>query len=105
MFPWKTAFKLITNHRRPLYLQLSDQFINKISQGILKSGQKLPGTRQLSQILEVNRKTVVKAYEELIGQGWLISVEASGTFITNDLPNLSTHALKNRKKKPNIYND
>ena len=105
MFPWKTAFKLITNHRRPLYLQLSDQFINKISQGILKSGQKLPGTRQLSQILEVNRKTVVKAYEELIGQGWLISVEASGTFITKDLPILSTHALKNRIKNANISND
>lgn len=33
-------------------------------------GMKLLGTRNMSIILEVHRKTVIAAYEELDAQGW-----------------------------------
>jgi GntR family transcriptional regulator/MocR family aminotransferase len=42
---------------------------------------KLPGTRTLSQILEVHRNTIVAVYDELFAQGWVESFPNKGTFI------------------------
>lgn len=86
MFPWKTTFIINSNSNRPKYLQLADLFIQEISVGRLASGQKIPGTRKLSELLELNRKTVINTYEELISQGWLVNKQSSGTYITNNLP-------------------
>lgn len=86
MFPWKTVFTLNENSRRPKYLQLTDLFIQEISSGRISSGQKIPGSRKLSEILDLNRKTVINCYDELISQGWLVNKKSSGTYVTNDLP-------------------
>ena len=86
MFPWKSTFKLNDDINRPKYLQLTDLFIQEISAGRLVSGVKIPGTRKLSELLKLNRKTVINAYDELISQGWLINKKSSGTFITDNLP-------------------
>ena len=54
--------------------------------GRLASGQKIPGSRQLANLLEVNRKTVVIAYDELMAQDWLEIIPARGTFVSHNLP-------------------
>ncbi len=89
MFPYKTSFTLKKNTNQPLYLQLANQFIVHISEGRLPSGTKLLGTRSLSSLLNVHRKTVVACYEELEEQGWVISVPKKGTFVKEDLPILN----------------
>ena len=59
-----------------VYIQLSQQIIEGIQRSILVPGTKLPGSRILSVALQLNRNTVVAAYEELNLQGW-IKIEAN----------------------------
>lgn len=75
-----------TEIKTPVYLQLANAFIQNISQGRIRKGLKLPGSRTMSQILMVNRMTVVAAYDELEAQGWIEKVSRKGTFISNSLP-------------------
>lgn len=70
----------------PVYLQLHDQFIGLIRAGTLTAGQRLPGTRQLANLLGLHRQTVVAAYDELLAQGWLESRAGSGTFVATHSP-------------------
>ncbi len=59
--------------KQPAYLQLANQLMNLIRGGELRSGQRLLGSRQLAILLNIHRKTVVQAYDELLAQGWLES--------------------------------
>lgn len=70
----------------PLYLQIAHQLIIAIQRGYLISGMKLPGTRTLSEILDVHRKTIVAAYEELDLQGWVETLPNKGTFVLSENP-------------------
>lgn len=86
MFPYKTSFKLNRKSKQALYLQLANQFIQYITDGKLPSGTKLIGSRALSELLSVHRKTVVACYDELQLQGWVESVPKKGTFVHTNLP-------------------
>lgn len=86
MFPYKTSFKLQKNTTQPLYLQLANQFIFYIREGKLPAKTKLLGSRTLSELLNIHRKTVVSCYEELELQGWVESIPKKGTFVKGDLP-------------------
>lgn len=65
----------------PIYMQIVNQFSNAIQRNIIPIQTKLPGSRKLAEILQVNRNTVIAAFEELITQGWLISYPNQGTFV------------------------
>ena len=67
----------------PVFLQISNGMANLIKTGILAKGLRLPGTRALSESLNVHRKTVVAAYEELTSQGWIEVIPSKGTFRRN----------------------
>lgn len=62
-------------------MQIVHQLINAIQRGYLVVGTKLPGTRILSEILEVHRKTIVAVYDELDAQGWVETRPNKGTFV------------------------
>lgn len=66
---------------QPLYLQVSQQMINAVQRGYLLVGTKLPGTRALSEVLGVHRKTVIAIYDELQAQGWVEVRPNKGTFV------------------------
>ena len=86
MFPYKTSLYLDRSLSQPLYLQLTNQFIALIKAGKLHSGTKLIGSRSLSNLLSVHRKTIVACYDELAMQGWVESIPKKGTFIHSNLP-------------------
>jgi GntR family transcriptional regulator len=46
----------------PVYRQLMDQIRFQVASGVLRAGDELPSTRQLSADLRVNPMTVSKAY-------------------------------------------
>ncbi|WP_299216796.1 PLP-dependent aminotransferase family protein [uncultured Aquimarina sp.] len=94
VFPFKSNIDLDRNSNRHLYLQLCDQMIGFIKSGKLAPSSKLPGSRKLSEDLDVHRKTVVAAYDELMSQGWIESIPARGTFISQDLPIISPKKLR-----------
>lgn len=104
MFPYKTSFTLDRESNQSLYLQLANQFILFITDGKLPPGTKLIGSRLLSEMLTVHRKTVVSCYEELQLQGWVESVPKKGTFVHSKLPVLhqKQFAKKEDKEKSDI---
>lgn len=78
----RRALKLVLNPSHlPLFLRIAEAVIEEIRQGRLLPGTRLPGTRALSEQLEVHRSTVIAAFKELEDQGWLQSSPASGTFV------------------------
>lgn len=79
--PYKSFIKIERNAEVAIYMQITNQFINAIQRGFLPFGTKLPGTRSLSQILEVHRNTIVAVYDELYSQGWVESKPNKGTFV------------------------
>jgi GntR family transcriptional regulator / MocR family aminotransferase len=89
ILPWPTMFRLDKDAERAVYLQLADAVIIAVKQGIIRRGTKMPGTRTLSEALQIHRQTVVKAYDELYAQGWLESVIAKGTFVSERLPEVT----------------
>ena len=50
-------------------------------QGNPAPGQLMPSTRVLADQLRVSRTTVVRAYNDLIGQGYIKSIDGIGTFV------------------------
>ena len=83
----------------PVYLQVNNGFIQAIRRGSLRSGVRLPGTREVAAMLGVNRMTVVAAYEELEAQGWIEKHSRKGTFVKEDLPLLSPEKILPGKKR------
>lgn len=65
----------------PLYRQIINQLIQQINDGILYEEYRLPSERVLAQQLNINRSTVVRAYDELEAQGFVEKRASSGTFV------------------------
>lgn len=85
-FPFKTLITLDRNGPVPLYLQISNRLIVLISQGKILPGTFLPGTREMASELNVHRKTIIQAYDEVAAQGWTESILRKGFRIVLDLP-------------------
>ncbi len=98
MFPYKTSIQLDRKSKQALYLQLSNRFIELIKERKLIPETKLPGSRTLSELLNVHRKTVVACYEELLLQGWVESIPKKGTFINANLPELHQQEFVRKKQ-------
>ena len=75
-------FRLDRTLQEPIYRQLERQLIEEIRRGRLTAGMALPSSRELSATLDVNRKTVVLAYDNLIAQGFLKSSPMRGIFVS-----------------------
>lgn len=66
----------------PLYQQLTSEIIQSIQTGKLMPGDKLPPERKLATKFQINRSTVVRAYEELVSLGWITRHQGSGTKVS-----------------------
>src|SRR5882672_10007840 len=73
----------------PVFRRIANLLTGEMRRGRLRAGARLPATRDLARMLEVNRNTVVAAYDELAGEGWITAKPASGTFVSARLPDLS----------------
>ncbi len=89
--PWKLtlAEQIDASADVPIYMQIIHALIHEIQRGRLSPGTFLPSTRDLAELLSVNRKTIVLAYEDLIAQGWLASRGTRGTIVSESLPDTS----------------
>ncbi len=66
----------------PLYTQIAEQMRDKMRDGALKVGDRLPPNRELAKSLGVNRGTVTTAYDELMADGLVSSQVGRGTFVS-----------------------
>ena len=65
----------------PLYEALYRCIREDILSGTLAAGEKLPSKRALAQNLEVSKITVETAYNQLLAEGYIRSVEKVGYFV------------------------
>lgn len=70
----------------PLYRQVVDAIKDAIATGMLKPGDQIPSTRDLACSLGVSRVTTVRAYRELLAQGFLESGFGAGSRISKNMP-------------------
>src|SRR5580698_2012556 len=54
--------------------------------GRLQARSRLPSTRDLSRQLGVRRNVVVSAYEQLLGDGLVVTRVGDGTYVASRLP-------------------
>ena len=66
---------------RPVYRQIADEVARAVLVGIIKTGEALPGTRQLAQDLKLNANTVRHAYRTLQQEGIVEMRRGRGAFI------------------------
>ena len=66
----------------PLYKQIENIIKAKIKTGELKSGQKLPGEKELAKEYNVSRVTIRRTMAELTESGYLNRKSGKGSFVT-----------------------
>ena len=93
-----SGFQLVREGRRSLQAQLADQLKASIQRGELGPNQKLPSSRLLAETLRVSRNTVVAAYDQLMGEGYLDSRERSGFTVSSEAA--SFHANPFTRSRP-----
>src|SRR5215213_3140490 len=67
----------------PLGQQVQAALRAAIRAGRLRSGERLPSTRQLADQLGLSRGSVVSAYEQLLAEGYVVSGVGSGTRVAD----------------------
>ena len=72
----------------PLYRQIIEQVKFAIARGDLRTGDQLPTVRQMAVDLSINLNTVIRAYKEMEIEGLLETHQGSGTFVTDDRPQI-----------------
>jgi GntR family transcriptional regulator of abcA and norABC len=77
---------------RTFHLSLHEQIYNwisaRIQQGEWTIGTKLPSQRKLSEMLEVNRSTIIQVLDELKANGILETKRGGGTYVSNSSWNM-----------------
>ena len=76
------------NPRRPipLYEQIANRVRLAVASGELRPAAALPSVRQLATELRVNPATVVQAYRDLEGEGFVEMRQGAGTFVREVAP-------------------
>lgn len=76
---------------QPLYLRLAESLRHAIETGQVEPGELLPSTRQLAQLCQAHRHTVMNALGELVSEGWLEAEPARGYRVVAGLPRYFSH--------------
>lgn len=70
----------------PLHRQVYEQLRQRILNGQLAPGQRLPSTRVLAHSLSISRTTASLGYEQLLSEGYLQTRSGSGTYVCDQIP-------------------
>ena len=89
---WELSVALDPEREQPLFLQLASAVADDIRRGRLKAGDALPGSRELAELLGVNRNTIVAGYGELAAEGLIGTRIGGGTFVLPTKTQLSALA-------------
>ena len=69
------------NDGQPIYRQLRDRVVAMILDGVLKEGDPLPSVRNVAAEYRVNPLTVLKAYQQLVGEQLVETKRCLGMFV------------------------
>lgn len=77
-FMWLAYFEMGAARGLPLHLRLREAIVRGVLERRLALGAPLPSTRRLADLLQVSRNTVVSAYDQLVQDGFLLSLRRQG---------------------------
>ena len=73
---------------KAIYLQMADRLCDGILAGRYSPGGRIPSVRELSEMMEVNTNTVVRAYDLLTRQGIVYTRRGMGYFVSDNAPEM-----------------
>jgi GntR family transcriptional regulator/MocR family aminotransferase len=76
------VLKLPNNSKLPPFRQVAAALKEAIVCGRVRTGQKLPSSRELADSIGLARLTVSRAYHDLASQGYIQIVPGSGTYVS-----------------------
>jgi GntR family transcriptional regulator of abcA and norABC len=85
--------KKTSKKKKPLYKQIAEEMEHRISVGEFPPGSLLPSERSLAKEWNVNRSTIVAAYEELRVAGIVERKQGSGTVVSRDIWGLARNRV------------
>ena len=84
------------NDGLPIYRQLRDRVVDMILDGVLKEGDPLPSVRNVAAENRVNPLTVLKAYQELVGEELVETRRGLGMFVKPGAKDSLLHGERQR---------
>ncbi len=84
------------NDNQPIYRQLRDRVVSMILDGVLKEGAPLPSVRTVAADYRLNPLTVLKGYQELVGEELVETRRGLGMFVK---PGARALLLKGERQK------
>ena len=82
------SISLDRDSKLSLQKQLLEALRDLVHTGRIRTGARLPSTRNLAEELGVSRVTTTSAYDQLIAEGYLEGRRGSGVYVTSDLPDV-----------------
>lgn len=82
----------INIHKKPgrtINSQLYEQLKNGIFEGMLRPGDRMPSSREMSKELAISRNIVLQVFEQLEREGFFEAKTGSGTFISRNVDKFS----------------
>lgn len=98
------SLKLDKKSSIPIYVQIFEQISNKILNGTIEGGIKLPSQRELAEQLNVSVNTVVNSYNMLIQYEYITSVNRSGYYVNKNVHKEAFFEKYWQSNVPYIYN-
>ena len=77
-------FNIRIEGKQPIYEQICAQISGLITSGVLAAGERLPTVRETAKSLGINPNTVQKAYMQLEQQGFIYSIPAKGSYVSDN---------------------
>lgn len=100
MLPFQTLIIVDKQAAMPVYQQVANRLVSLIREGIIKPGAALPGSREMATLLQLHRKTIVAAYDELCAQDWITTIPRKGVFVAEHLPEIKPRSFATGARIP-----
>ena len=97
---WNQFFSLKHDKPRTLQLQIRQQLIDAITNGLIGPNEPLPSSRNLASALKVARNTVIASYKELEFDGYITPKERRGYFVNEQFYESYTSSDNSQQNEP-----
>ena len=84
------------NDSQPIYRQLRDRVVAMILDGLLNEGDPLPSVRNVTTEYRANPLTVLKAYQQLVGEELVETRRGLGMFVNSGARDLLLKAERQK---------
>ena len=97
---WNQFFSLRHDKPRTLQLQIRQQLIDAITNGLIGPNEPLPSSRNLALALKVARNTVIAAYKELEFDGYITPQQRKGYYVNEQFYENYTNSNEGQPNDP-----